>query len=65
MGTPEAMTPIELMRHRNSLMHSEESVRKGREFATRSTDVFIVTYPKCVLPVVFPLPRPVPRRVAV
>jgi len=47
MGTPDAMTPIELMRHRNSLMHSEESVRKGREFATRSTDVFIVTYPKC------------------
>ena len=49
MGTPEAMTPIELMRHRNSLMHSEESVRKGREFATRSTDVFIVTYPKLSL----------------
>ena len=43
------MTPLELMRHRNDLMHSEESIDAGRTFAPRPTDVFVVTYPKSVL----------------
>ena len=42
-----AMTPLELMRHRNGLMHSESSVANGRGFVPRPTDVFVVTYPKC------------------
>lgn len=46
-GSEPEMTPLELMRHRNGLMHSAESIRNGREFETRPTDVFIVTYPKC------------------
>lgn len=46
-GSERDMTPLELMRHRNGLMHSAESIRNGREFETRPTDVFIVTYPKC------------------
>ena len=45
-GSAREMTPLELMRHRNGLMHSAESIRNGREFETRPTDVFIVTYPK-------------------
>jgi hypothetical protein len=40
------MTPLELMRHRNDLMHSKASICAGRSFAPRPTDVFIVTYPK-------------------
>ena len=45
-GSEREMTPLELMRHRNGLMHSAESIRNGREFETRPTDVFIVPYPK-------------------
>lgn len=46
VGT-EAVPPLELMRQRNSLMHSPASVANGREFTPRASDVFIVTYPKC------------------
>ena len=46
IGT-EAVPPLELMRQRNSLMHSPASVANGREFTPRASDVFIVTYPKC------------------
>jgi hypothetical protein len=38
---------LELMRTRNGLMHSEESVAVGRGMTARPTDVFVVTYPKC------------------
>jgi hypothetical protein len=38
---------VELMSSRNQRMHSEESVRHGRQFRPRPTDVFVVTYPKC------------------
>jgi hypothetical protein len=38
---------VELMSLRNQRMHSEESVRHGRQFRPRPTDVFVVTYPKC------------------
>jgi len=38
---------MELMTLRNKGMHSEASVKHGREFKTRPTDVFITTYPKC------------------
>ena len=40
---------LELMRVRNSLMHSDESLAAGRHpcFALRSSDVAIVTFPKC------------------
>jgi hypothetical protein len=41
------MTPLELMRHRNDLMHGKDSIASGRTFTPRPTDVFIVTYPKC------------------
>jgi hypothetical protein len=40
-------TPLELMALRNSLMHSEASMKAGREFKPRPSDIFIVTYPKC------------------
>jgi len=40
-------TPLELMWTRNKGMHTEESVANGRNFATRPTDVFVATYPKC------------------
>ena len=40
------MTPLELMRHRNDLMHSKDSIAAGRSFTPRPTYVFIVTYPK-------------------
>ena len=46
VGT-EAVPPLELMRQRNSLMHSPASVANGRDFKPRASDVFIVTYPKC------------------
>jgi aryl sulfotransferase len=46
VGT-ESVAPLELMRQRNSLMHSPASVANGREFTPRASDVFIVTYPKC------------------
>ena len=46
VGT-ESVPPLELMRQRNSLMHSPASVANGREFTPRASDVFIVTYPKC------------------
>ena len=38
---------LQLMSTRNSRMHSEVSVRAGREFKPKPTDVFVVTYPKC------------------
>jgi hypothetical protein len=40
---------LELMKVRNGLMHSEESIRKGQhpEFVLRWSDIVIVTYPKC------------------
>jgi aryl sulfotransferase len=38
---------MELMTLRNKLMHPAESVRLGRSFIPRASDVFIVTYPKC------------------
>ena len=38
---------LELMATRNRLMHSPESVAKGRAFAPRKDDIFVVTYPKC------------------
>ena len=41
------LTPLQRMAARNGLMHSAESIAKGREFKPRSSDVFIVTYPKC------------------
>jgi len=36
-----------VLKGRNSKMHTAESIRHGRSFAPRPTDVFIVTYPKC------------------
>ena len=39
--------PLELMKQRNTAMHSAASVARGREFTPRPMDVFIVTYPKC------------------
>ena len=36
-----------ILGERNGRMHSPESVAAGRSFATRPSDVFIVTYPKC------------------
>ena len=38
---------LELMSARNSRMHSAESIRIGRSFTPRPSDVFVVTYPKC------------------
>ena len=38
---------LELMASRNGRMHSAESVRYGRSFSPRPSDVFVVTYPKC------------------
>ena len=38
---------LQLMSARNSRMHSPESVKVGRSFKPRPTDVFVVTYPKC------------------
>ncbi|KAJ1449229.1 P-loop containing nucleoside triphosphate hydrolase protein [Pelagophyceae sp. CCMP2097] len=38
---------LALLRERNGRMHSEVSIAHGRGFATRPSDVFIVTYPKC------------------
>lgn len=38
---------VELLSKRNSLMHSAESIERGRSFRPRDSDVFIVTYPKC------------------
>ena len=38
---------LQLMRARNSSMHTAESVRRGREFSPQPTDVFVVTFPKC------------------
>lgn len=38
---------VALMRDRNSRMVSAASERRGRTFTPRSSDVFIVTYPKC------------------
>jgi|AntAceMinimDraft_1070359.scaffolds.fasta_scaffold258506_1 hypothetical protein len=43
----EDLSPLELMALRNSRMHSEASMKAGREFKPRPSDVFIVTYPKC------------------
>eukprot|EP00746_Dinoflagellata_sp_MGD_P114128 gnl/MRDRNA2_/MRDRNA2_50715_c0_seq1.p1 gnl/MRDRNA2_/MRDRNA2_50715_c0~~gnl/MRDRNA2_/MRDRNA2_50715_c0_seq1.p1 ORF type:complete len:345 (-),score=70.09 gnl/MRDRNA2_/MRDRNA2_50715_c0_seq1:29-988(-) len=43
----ETMKPLDLMDKRNQNMHEEESIRCGRTFKPRSTDVFVVTYPKC------------------
>ena len=37
----------DLMATRNKAMHSAESVRVGRAFQPQSSDVFVVTYPKC------------------
>ena len=37
----------DLMSTRNKFMHTDESVRVGRAFKPRASDVFIVTYPKC------------------
>ena len=39
--------PLEQLGERNSKMHSAESVARGRSFAPRASDVFVVTYPKC------------------
>ena len=39
--------PLEQLGERNSRMHSAESVARGRSFAPRASDVFVVTYPKC------------------
>ena len=36
-----------ILGERNGRMHSAESVRVGRAFRPRATDVFVVTYPKC------------------
>lgn len=38
---------MDLMKARNKLMNSPGSVRRGRDFKPRPSDVFIVTYPKC------------------
>ena len=38
---------MELMSTRNKFMHTDESVKIGRAFKPRPTDVFVVTYPKC------------------
>mmetsp|Transcript_50069 Transcript_50069/g.112754 ORF Transcript_50069/g.112754 Transcript_50069/m.112754 type:complete len:359 (-) Transcript_50069:123-1199(-) len=38
---------LEVMVERNKKMHSSKSVETGRNFKTRPSDVFIVTYPKC------------------
>ena len=46
-GDAPQVTPSELMKQRNSLMHSEESIANGRGFTPSADDVFIVTYPKC------------------
>ena len=40
-------TALETMKRRNTKMHSAGSIEAGRTFATRPTDVFVVTYPKC------------------
>ena len=39
--------PRALLSERNSRMHSAASVARGRSFAPRASDVFVVTYPKC------------------
>ena len=41
------LSPLDRMAARNAKMHGEESIRLGRAFKPRSSDVFIVTYPKC------------------
>ena len=38
---------MELMATRNKFMHTAESVRVGRAFKPRRSDIFVVTYPKC------------------
>ena len=38
---------MELMSTRNKFMHTAESVRVGRAFKPRKSDIFVVTYPKC------------------
>jgi hypothetical protein len=45
----KGMTPLEVMGERNSKMHCPKSIARGRDpnFEPRSSDVFIVTYPKC------------------
>ena len=41
------MAPLDVMAHRNKAMITERSIAHGREFKPRSTDAFVVTYPKC------------------
>jgi len=38
---------LAVLKERNARMHTEASIRHGRSFAPRSTDVFVATYPKC------------------
>ena len=37
---------IDVMMRRNELMHTEKSIRNGREFVVKENDVFVATYPK-------------------
>lgn len=43
----EVSEGVRLMQERNSRMSTAKSIELGRSFVPRSTDVFIVTYPKC------------------
>ena len=43
----EVSAAVRLMQERNSLMTTEKSIKVGRSFKPRPSDVFIVTYPKC------------------
>ena len=41
------LRPLDVMAARNKVMATKESVEHGRSFRPVSSDVFVVTYPKC------------------